>query len=495
MLPELSPALAENLKTEIVIVGAGIAGLTTAYLLAREGRKVVVLDSGPPGGGMTSRTSGHLSNALDDRWFELIELRGLAESRLAAGAHCAAINLIEKIQADETIDCDFARVDGFLVQDPDNRENLDRELKAAHKLGLTDVEWAEGAPFPGHPGGKCLRFPRQARFHAIKFLRGLIASIERQGGRLLTAHVNQVASGKTPSVTTDTGLKVEATAVVIATNAPIHGGLAIHAKQAPYRSYVTAAPVPKGSVPDVLCWDTGEPYHYTRLHRIDAQTDLLIVGGEDHKSGQETGMAARFTRLTEWTRARFPSATEFTYRWSGQVMENIDYLSFSGHSPGEENVYVHTGDSGMGLTHGAIGAMIIADLIAGRGNDWARLFDPARQSAKAAIDFVSENLNVASQFLDYITSGDVASAAKLKPGQGAIIRRGMKKIAAYRAEDGSLSERSATCPHMGCIVAWNPMERCWDCPCHGSQFAATGEVISGPATTGLAPATEAPPEK
>ena len=478
-----APPLGESLRTDVVVVGAGIAGLSVAYLLARAGQSVTILDAGPIGGGMTSRTTAHLSAALDDLYQNLIAVRGADAARLAAASHATAIDLIEQIQEKERIACDFARVDGFLFRVPGEPLGiLEREIEAAHRAGLTGVGWADRAPMPGVNTGRCLRFPRMGRFHPRKYLAGLADAITRDGGRFFTARGVFVGSdGKTATVRTEAGHTVIARAAVVATNAPINDRVTIHTKQAPYRTYVIAASVPRGGAEDALCWDTADPYHYVRLQPGQAE-DWLIVGGEDHKSGQAHDMDARLARLEAWTRERFPQAGEVHYRWSGQVMEPTDYLGFIGRNPGDaENVYIATGDSGMGITHGTIAGMVISDLILGRENEWTGLYDPARVSVKASGEFVSENLNVAAQLAEYVTGGDIASLRALKAGEGAIVRRGLRKLAVYRDPEGTLHERSAVCTHLGCIVAWNPLERCWDCPCHGSQFSPDGEPINGPA--------------
>jgi glycine/D-amino acid oxidase-like deaminating enzyme/nitrite reductase/ring-hydroxylating ferredoxin subunit len=484
-----APPLAENLRTDVVVIGAGISGLSVAYLLTRAGQSVTVLDAGPIGGGMTSRTTAHLSAALDDLYQNLIAVRGLDPARLAAASHSAAIDLIEQIQEKEGIACDFARVNGFLFRaSGEARDVLEKELDAAHRAGLTGVAWADRAPMKGVDTGPCLRFPRMGRFHPLNYLSGLVDAIARGGGRCFTARVVAVeGDGRMAVVRTESGQVVTARAAVVATNTPINDRVTIHTKQAPYRTYVIAAPVPRGAVEDALCWDTADPYHYTRLQPGESE-DWLIVGGEDHKSGQAEDMHVRFARLEAWTRERFPETGEIRHRWSGQVMEPVDYLGFIGRNPGDaENVYIATGDSGMGITHGTIAGMLISDLILGRDNPWAALYGPARVSVKAGGDFVSENLNVAAQLTEYVTGGDIASLRALKPGEGAIVRRGLRKIAVYRAPDGVLHERSAVCTHLGCIVAWNPLEQCWDCPCHGSQFSPDGEAINGPAFKPLAP--------
>jgi len=277
---------------------------------------------------------------------------------------------------------------------------------------------------------------------------------------------------------------VSADALVVATNVPINDRVTLHTKQAPYMTYVIAARVPPGAVPPVLSWDTGDPYHYLRLHG-----DLLIVGGEDHKSGQASDTPERYRRLEAWARERFPMMGAVEYAWSGQVMETQDYLAFIGPNPADhDNVYVVTGDSGMGITHGTIAGMLLSDLILGRANPWAKLYDPARVKLAAAADFARENSNVALQYADWLTGGDVASADEIRPGSGAIVRRGLEKIAVYRDPDGGLHQRNAACPHLGCVVHWNRAETTWDCPCHGSRFDRYGKVINGPANRDLAPA-------
>jgi Rieske Fe-S protein len=249
-------------------------------------------------------------------------------------------------------------------------------------------------------------------------------------------------------------------------------------------TYVVAARVPQGSVPTVLSWDTGDPYHYLRLY-----DDLLIVGGEDHKTGQASDTPERYARLEAWARARFPEMGEVELAWGGQVMETQDFLAFIGRNPMDhENVYVATGDSGMGITHGTIAGMLLSDLILGLTNPWEALYDPSRVTLRAVGDFARENSNVALQYTDWLTGGDVASADDVRPGSGAIVRRGLEKIAVYRDEQGEVHECLAKCPHLGCVVHWNPAEITWDCPCHGSRFDRYGKVISGPANCDLATA-------
>lgn len=496
--PEQSP-LADNTHADVCIVGAGIAGITTAYLLGKQGKSVVVLDDGVIGGGQTQRTTAHLSNALDDRYVELEHLHGARGAWLAANSHSAAIDCIESIVGDEQINCDFTRLDGYLFLSPgESPELLDRELAAAHRAGLTSVTRLAGIPRASFDLGPCLRFPRQAQFHPLKYLAALARAIERSGGRIFTGtHAATIEGGKPARVTTSNGQVVTAEAVVIATNSPVNDLLAIHTKQAAYMSYVIGAIVPRGAVAAALYWDTLDPYHYVRIqpHSLVASSseqyaaeelDVLIVGGEDHKTGQAAPHTDPYARLEAWTRERFPMIRDVRYRWSGQVMETIDGLAFIGRNPLDRpNVFIATGDSGMGMTHGTIAGLLLTDLILGRENPWAELYDPARKTWRALGRFARENLNVAKQYGDWLTGGEVDSAAQIARGAGAIIRHGLTKTAVYRDEQGDLHECSAVCPHLGGIVHWNDAEKTWDCPCHGSRFSRVGGVLSGPANRDL----------
>jgi glycine/D-amino acid oxidase-like deaminating enzyme/nitrite reductase/ring-hydroxylating ferredoxin subunit len=491
-----SSRLRGDLTVDVCVVGAGISGLTTAYLLARAGRSVAVLDDGDIAGGETARTTAHLSNALDDRYIELERLHGEEGARLAAESHTAAIDRIESIANEEGIDCDFSRLDGYLFVPPGEATTvLDRELEAARRAGVAGVEMVGRAPLREFDTGPALRFPRQGQFHPLKYLSGIAACIRARGGSIFRgAHVESVEGGAPASVRTADGITVSAGAVMVATNSPISDRVVIHTKQAPYRTYVIGVPVARGSVPRALYWDTLDPYHYVRLHAElegDRAREILIIGGEDHKTGQAQDAEQRYSRLEEWARERFPSMQDVEFRWSGQVMEPVDYLAFIGRDPGSgPNVYVASGDSGQGMTHGTIAGILLSDLILGRKSAWETLYDPSRKTLKAAKEFVRENLNVAGHYLDWLTPGEVGSADDIAPGHGAVLRRGLEKVAIYKDEQGRLHERSAICTHLGCVVAWNPEEASWDCPCHGSRFDPSGKVLNGPAVQPLRPVGE-----
>jgi len=494
--PPAHPALDADESVDVCVIGAGIAGLTTAYFLARAGRSVLVLDDGAIASGESGRTTAHLSNAIDDRYFGIERLHGEIGSRFCAESHTAAIDRIESIAKAERIDCDFERVDGYLVLAPgDEPSLLERELDAAHRAGLSAVELLATAP--AFATGPCLRFPRQGQFHPLKYLIGLARAVEAYGGRIRSgAHVDDVEDGAPAVVRTASGCTVECREVVVATNTPINDRFVIHTKQAPYRTYAIGASVPAGALPHALWWDTGDPYHYVRLQPMDARQEMLIVGGEDHKTGQESGtVAERHGRLEAWAAERFPMISGVHFRWSGQVMEPVDHVAFIGRNPGDRHVFVATGDSGMGMTHGTIAGLLLSDLIVGKDNPWATLYDPGRVTLRAAGEFLRENLNVAARYGDWLAAGDVASERDVPNGAGAVLRHGLSKVAVYRDEDGHLHRRSAVCTHLGCVVSWNPTEHSWDCPCHGSRFDPFGRVLNGPAVAPLAEVGDEHPER
>ncbi len=491
-VPSADP-LATDAEADVVVVGSGIAGLSTAYELARSGRSVAVLDRGALAGGMTSRTTAHLTSSLDDYYHELIRLRGVAEARSYLRMRQAAIDRIEEIQKVEGIACDFQRLDGYLFPaKTDDASTLDSEFDACRQIGFEGVSWVDQTPIANAGSGRALKFSNQARFHPRKYLAGLIRCIEREGGRLFSdtpvTGVEENSDGV--SLTTSAGHKVRANAAIIATNSPINDWIAVHTKQAPYRTYVVAGRVRRGSVPDALYWDTLDPYQYVRLQPGDPEHDWLIAGGEDHKTGQADDADRRLARLEAWARSLIPSLDAVEYRWSGQVLDPVDHLPYSGKNPGNERVFVHTGDSGEGMTNGVAGSLLLRDLIVGKDSTSAALLDPGRKTLKAARQYVSENLTMATNLAEYLTAGELSSTDKLARGEGAIVRQGLKKIAAYRDERGELHLRSATCTHAGCLLHWNSFETCWDCTCHGSQFSVDGEPLNAPA---FMPLTEVDP--
>ena len=485
-----APPLDVDATCDVLVVGGGIAGLSAAYEAAHLGRSVIVIDRGDVGAGMTAHTTAHLASESDDWNFKLIDAHGKDAARTNYESQVAAINRIEAICRDEGIDCDFVRLDGFLVPaEPADMDDLKKEYEACREIGMA-VEWSHEAPVPLAPGTRALRFPDQGRFHPLKYCAGLARAIVARGGRLhgQTAYSGQDEEEEIVTVETGTGHKIRAGAVMYATNSPVNERVSIHTKQVPMRTYAIAGKVEHGAVADALLWDTREAYHYVRIQPAGADGDWLIVGGEDHRSGTADDGSDRFDRLEKWARKNYPALGEVSHRWSGQVMEPSDFLPYSGRTPHSKRTFLHTGDSGMGMTNAVAGALNFAALLDGGKAHFAELFDPARKPlSRAGLgEYVKGQGAVLANLAEYVTQGEIDSADELKPGEGAVVRRGKSKIAAWRAPGGKLVERSAVCPHAGCIVHWNGTEHCWDCPCHGSQFKPDGSVINGPAIGPLA---------
>lgn len=480
--------LNKDIHTDVCVIGAGIAGLSTAYTLAQKGMSVVVIDDGEIGGRQTLRSTAHLTNAYDDRYFKIENLHGASVSRLVAESHTAAINKIKQIASDEMIDCNLATLDGYLILDSKQSEPyLHKELKAAARAGVPGVDMLPQFPYSDFDLGPCLNFPYQAQIHPSKYMLGLAQALLKKNAKLFhQTRAVGIVSNRHSYVLTSEKKKIFANYIVVATNTPFNTALQVHLKQAAYRTYVITCSIPQGSFPSILLWDTGHPYHYVRKYEAD-DGDYLIIGGEDHRTGQGHHHEDQaYIRLEEWARERFPFITNITHRWSGQIIEPVDGLGYIGAlGPDQRNVFVVSGDSGNGMTHGAIAGMLIPDLILGNKNEWASVYDPHRISVKATPSFLKENINTAFQYKDWITPGESYAADSIEAGTGSVVRNGLIKIAAFRDDNGVLHQKSAVCTHLGGIVHWNDAEKTWDCPCHGSRFSALGEVINGPATHDL----------
>ena len=484
--PAATPLFA-NETCDVVVIGAGIAGISTAYELACRKLSVLVIDRGRIAGGMTARTTAHLAPLCDDLMTEMMKIRGLEASKAFYESHAAAVDRIEEIHRIEKIDCDFRRLDGYLFQGNDMPADLiDEELDAVRAVGAP-VDRLVGVPLEGCDSRQVLRYPRQATFHPLKYLAGVVAAASRLGVRFFhETAVEEIREDSDAVTVKTTRATISASHAVVATNAPISDRFALHTKMAPYRTYAMTFSSKRGALPDALYWDTEDPYHYVRLQPGAGGEDLLIVGGEDHKSGEADDADARFARLERWIRQLVPSLGEERHRWSGQVLDTVDYAAFIGRDPGSKHIYVATGDSGQGMTHGVLGALLNADLIVKGDSPWAATYAPGRVPIAGAQNYLRENITALKNLWEYLAPGEVSSVAELKPGQGAILRRNLSKIAAYRDMEGALHLHSAACTHIGCHLHWNSFETCWDCPCHGSMFAVDGTPINAPAVTALA---------
>jgi len=486
------PQLSESTQADVCVIGGGIAGLTTAYLLSQQGRRVVLLEAFDLAAGESGRTTAQFVPP-DDFYCQIEQSFGTEGAHKVAWSFKAATDLAESIAAREAPDCGFERLNGYLYCLPgQDRDVLERELVSARKAG---VEVERLARVPGLPfdTGPCIQYANLGQFHPVKYLVGLANACARQDVSMHcdTRAQEIVGDGEYQIVRTLHG-DVRAKAVVVATNTPFNDRVVMHTKQSGYRTYVIGVAVPKGTVPRLLLWDTGDPYYYLRLDSPaqPGPSDTLIVGGADHKVGRDTSPEHRWDAIEMWVRARFPMAGAVTHRWSGQVMEPSDRLAYFGRNPMDGgNVYIITGDSGTGMTHCTAGAIAVTDMIMERPNAWADLYDPSRKVVHGFGDFIKEQASTLAQYKELLTGGDVESAEQIKPGQAAVLRQGLKKLAVYRDEASTLHVRSAICTHLGCVVAWNSAEKSWDCPCHASRFGVDGEVLHGPAGAPLSPET------
>ncbi|HVT42991.1 MAG TPA: FAD-dependent oxidoreductase [Thermoanaerobaculia bacterium] len=481
------PALDGDTETDVAIVGAGITGITAAYLLGKEGRHVVLLDKGRIAMAETGHTTAHIVDAADADYRELVKTHGEQNVRLDSEAVRSAVVRIRAFVDELRIDCDFRPVDGYLfTENPDHLDHLKKQLEHLAAAGV-EVEWVDDVPLPFSTAG-ALRYRNQHSFHVRRYLLPLAEAAAALGVRIventLATAVENAESDGWCRLTTDRGV-IRARHVILASHVPINDRSALWAKMHATRTYVVATPIEPGRAPDALFWDTEDPYHYVRLFETDGRL-FLIVGGEDRDVGKEGNDEERYGALETWCRERFGS-TEFPWRWSGQINEPADSIPLIGESSHGTNVWMATGYSGTGMTYGTLGAMILADLVLGRTNRFSELYAPGRIRMASMLETIATKAaEMPKRLFDKVTGADVETTTveEIAEGDGAIVSAGEQKYGVARV-DGALQSVDPTCTHMGCTVAWNGAEKSWDCPCHGSRFDLEGKVINGPATTPL----------
>jgi len=495
---------------DTVIIGAGISGLTTAYELVRKGRDVVVIDARQVVAGETGRTSAHLAYYMDDTIEDLMKKHGIEQTRRIVESHFDAINVIESIVKRHNIDCDFERVNGFLIQhkkSADAEKNIDKEWDAIQKCGV----YPEAKLIPsvgaieGMNCGKAIMFPNQAQFHPTKYLYQLAKILTNPNNEEIKhgaqasigkctiycgTHIVKYQGGDNTYVESKQGNRVFARNIVMATNVPLNL-ISMIDSVAPYRTYCISAEIPKSYRERhgaALFWDDVDPYHYVRLVRGDdakAESDWLVIGGEDHIVGRDGGVAPaqRYANLEAWAKERWAIGA-IVDRWSGQVEEPFDDIASIGRNPHDHsNVYIVTGDSGMGLTHGTIAGVILSEMITKQASKYENVYDPSRHRLRAAPEYLAHNAATQLQFARWLAPlhGDINDIEDLPRCSGMVARDGLTPIAVYKDKDGMVHKCSAVCTHLKGIVRWNDDEKSWDCPVHGSRFSPYGEVLNAPA--------------
>lgn len=486
-LPRFSQ-IERDITVDVAVVGAGITGITAAFLLKRAGHTVALLERGRCAQVDTGHTTAHVTCVTDLRLTEQVKRFGPERAKAVWDAGAAAIDQICALIRAEDIDCDFTWVPGFLHapfrEEDADAKRFEQEAVTARELGI-HADFLAAIPFFGTPG---VRFPRQALFHPRKYLAALAKQIPGDGSHVFEESAAN-AFNDDPLTVEAGGYRVHCNYVVLATHTPLTGvsGLLqstlFQTKLALYTSYALSARLPSGFILEGAFWDTKDPYDYLRVERRRG-FDHAIFGGADHKTGQVTDTKAVFQHLEARFR-RFASEAEIEHCWSGQVIETNDGLPFIGEIA--ERQFVATGFAGNGMTFGTLGAMMAVDALAGRKNPWTDLFDVHRKKVRGgAWDYLKENKDYPYYMVrDWLGGTEGDSLDALPRNQGKILRLDGKKVAAYRDGQGVTTLCSPVCPHLQCIVAWNNAEQTWDCPCHGSRFTATGAVISGPAEEDL----------
>jgi glycine/D-amino acid oxidase-like deaminating enzyme/nitrite reductase/ring-hydroxylating ferredoxin subunit len=483
------PRLERNVNVDVVVVGAGITGITTAYLLKKAGSTVALLEREHVSSVDTGHTTAHLTYITDVELQTLVRTFGKDHAQAAWDAGEAAVDEIERIVGQESITCEFTRVPAYVhvrVGGSIRKEasSLKKEADLAAKLGF-DAAYLESAPYFNLPA---VRFANQAKFHPRKYLRSLVEKISGNGSQVFERSAAAEFNAEKRRVMVNRNW-ISFDRVVMATNNPlvglasVVGATLLQTKLSLYTSYALGGRLPTDTLPEALFWDTRDPYDYLRIDRRRG-FDYLIYGGEDHKTGQKRQPQTAYARLWRRLKNIIPKA-RVDHRWSGQIISTADGLPYVGENA--ERQFVATGYCGNGITFGTIAAMMARDWVTGRKNPWTDLFAVDRKKIKGATwNYLRENKDYPFYMIkDRIARPEADSVRELKRGEGMLIGSRGKKYAAFRDRNGKIYKLSPVCTHLGCLVRWNPAESTWDCPCHGSRFKATGEVMAGPAEEGL----------
>jgi glycine/D-amino acid oxidase-like deaminating enzyme/nitrite reductase/ring-hydroxylating ferredoxin subunit len=470
---------------DVVIVGAGITGITTGLQLQKAGKKVLIAEAHTIGFGTTGGTTAHINTFMDNPYPQIISDFGEDDAKLVAQSIKEALALIYSNVQEYGIDCDYGQNDAYIFSQDEKQTKQLQELKEGTlKVGVAISE-TDKVPAPIE-FEKAVVLPGQARFHPIKYIQALAKVFESLGGILLeNCRITDVKE-ENPLVITSSLGTIKGANLVYATHLPLGLNL-IHFRAHPYRSYAVAARLENDAAyPTNFLYDMYDPYHYIRTQEIGGEK-YLIVGGEDHKTGHEENTEVPFLKLEAYTKKYFP-VQSFAYRWSSQYYEPTDGLPYIGHMPGNpDNVFCATGYSGNGMMYSHVAAITLTDIIVNGNSQYKKLYNPNRIKPIAGfVEFVKEGADIAAQYVKAILPAEkITALVELAPGEGRLVKYDGDQIALYKEETGKVHALNPTCPHAKCQVSWNVAEKSWDCPCHGARYSFTGEMLTGPARKDL----------
>jgi glycine/D-amino acid oxidase-like deaminating enzyme/nitrite reductase/ring-hydroxylating ferredoxin subunit len=473
-----------DIETDVAIVGAGMVGLSSALQLRRAGRRVVVLEALKVGRQVTARSTAKITSQHGLIYQTLEKSFGADGARSYGAANQAGLEQILRSVEELGIECELERKAAYVYsRSGEQLAALEQEAETARRLGLP-ASFTRDCPLPFAVAG-AVRFDDQAQFNPCKYLLGLADAVRERGGLLFEGtRVLSVEHGEPCRVTTDHGT-VTARDVIDATHLPLVSEGKFFAKAYPYSHVAVAARIDAGRAPEGMFISTEQPSHSIRTARWGDEVWLVAVGG-GFKPGHPDETDRMLEDLRSFLRTEF-AVDAIGYAWTNEDYESMDGMPFVGRaSAASGHLYVATGFNAWGITNGAAAGMILADLIAGQSNPWAEVFDATRTKPLAgAKSFIGENVAAGAHLVEGYVKSRATSPAELAPGEAGILKLDGKRVAALRDEAGQLHAVSAVCTHLGCVVGWNPVDRTWDCPCHGSRFAPDGTVIHGPATSAL----------
>jgi glycine/D-amino acid oxidase-like deaminating enzyme/nitrite reductase/ring-hydroxylating ferredoxin subunit len=468
-----------NFLYDVIIIGGGVTGISTAFLLQQAGKKCLLLEAADIGFGTTGGTTAHLNTLLDTPYTIIQKKFGKEDAKLVARAVQTAIGLIHHNVTHYKIDCGFSAANAFLfAKDEDQEKELADIIEATSDAGL-DIEYSKEIPIP-IPFKKAAKVRGQAKFHPLQYVYALADEFEKIGG-VIIQNCRVIGIENNQSVVAETVKGIfEAKNVIYATHIPPGVNL-LHLRCTPYRSYAMALTLKNKKYPADLAYDMYDPYHYYRTQNVNGQ-DFLIVGGEDHKTGHGENTDQSFLKLESHIRKYF-DVDEIHYKWSSQYFEPADGIPYIGHLPGQaDNVFVATGYGGNGMTYSSVAALTLKEILLNEETKFSKLFDPNRLKPIAGfINFIKHNADVAKLFVEkWFDRDKLHQLAELTPGEGKVVVFNNSKVGIYKDDNGILYAVNPICKHLKCEVKWNMSERTWDCPCHGSRYSYDGKMLTGP---------------